>query len=411
MLELVVVLAILAVMTSVSLSFMGEKDEKQRYQASLTKLKAVKRGFLSVAQYQGQTVVSGFLVDNGVLYFPDPDPLGLSGVPNLGESINALLGYQHLPTLKSFSSVPVYVNTHADNDNDDDINKVEVNGSQLFKGVRPGLFDLSEYRDSGGNSVANVRGAIKDGWGDEFEESPTVSPPATLVNVNVKNEVGKEYKDLPIAARIIGFSIAEFSLKISTLLIEVKNLPDTTTKFKVALVSFNNEEGCEEDTGTAAVDHIACWHTVKTDLKVGSLEPFDNTFLLTQAADPAAIYDDSSLTIEGIAQELTPTSPEKLSALSFSDNEDDSWGFSEILRFNNTFSFSGEEEITAGSHLLVLLCYNTVDVQWEVYSPTAGCAQAPQVASAVGPSVDPVFEYLHLLPGVLPDPIILEIKL
>ena len=98
MLELVVVLAILAVMTSVSLSFMGEKDEKQRYQTSLTKLKAVQRNFLSVAQYQGQTVVSGFLVDNGLLY--------VSGDPDLGQSINALLGYQDLPTLCRFLLFP-----------------------------------------------------------------------------------------------------------------------------------------------------------------------------------------------------------------------------------------------------------------------------------------------------------------
>ncbi len=395
------VLAILAVMTSVSLSFMGEKDEKQRYQTSLIKLKAVQRNFLSVAQYQGQTVVSGFLVDNGLLYVPDA--MDLSGVPNLGESINALLGYQHLPTLMSFSSVPVYVNTHADNDNDDDVNKVEVKGSQLFKGVRPGLFDLSEYRDSGGNSVANVRGAIKDGWGDEFEESPAVSPPATSVNINVKNEVGKEYKDLPTVARMIDFSIVEFSLQISKLSIEVKNLPDTTTQFKVALVSFNNEEGCADDPDTAAVYHIPCWHTVKTAAKTGSLEPFDSTFLLTQAADPTAIYDDSSLTIEVI----TPGLSGKLSALSFGDNNGDSWEISEILQFDNTFSFSGEETIAAGSHLLVLLCNNTITGGWEVYSPDdKDCDDNP----AAVPAEKPVFEYLHLLPGILPDPVILEIE-
>jgi len=390
MLELVVVLAILAVMTSVSLSFMGEKDEKQRYQTSLTKLKAVQRNFLSVAQYQGQTVVSGFLVDNGLLY--------VSGGPDLGQSINALLGYQDLPTLMSFSSVSAYVNTHEDSNNDVDTNKVEVKGSQLFKGVRPGLFDLSEYRDSGSDRVANVRGAIKDGWGDGFEESPTVSPPATSANLSVVNA---SYKDPLTSARIVSFSTTEFSLPISTLSIEVKYLPDTTTQFKVALVSFNNEVGCK-------VNHIPCWHTVKTEAKAGSLEPFANTFLLTQTADPTAIYDDSSLTIDVITPTLPPS--EKLSALSFGDNNGDSWGFSEILQFNETFSFSGTEEITAGSHLLVLLCYNTVDVQWEVYSPTAGCAQDPQVESAEGPAVNPVFEYLHLLPGVLPDPIVLDLE-
>ena len=391
MLELVVVLAILAVMTSVSLSFMGEKDEKQRYQASLTKLKAVQRGFLSVGQYQGQTVVSGFLVDNGLLYVSDD--------PDLGESINALLGYQHMPTLMRFTSVSAYVNTHVDSVNDDDANKVLIDGSQLFKGVRPGLFDLSEYRDSEDKSVAKVRGAIKDGWGDNF----VVDLPDT-VSANLSIEY-KSYKDPLTTASTIDFSVTEFSLPISTLLIEVKNLPNTTTQFKVALVSFNNEEGCADDSETDAVDHISCWHTVKTDAKAGSLEPFANTFLLTQIADPTAIYVDSSLTIGTII----PGPQEKLSELSFGDNNGDSWGFSEILEFNEEFSFLGEETITAGSHLLVLLCYNTVDVQWEVYSPTAGCAQDTQETSAEGPAADPVFEYLHLLPGVLPDPIILEL--
>lgn len=386
MLELVVVLAILAVMTSVSLSFMGEKDEKQRYQTSLTKLKAVQRGFLSVGQYQGQTVVSGFLVDNGLLYD--------SGSSNLGVSINALLGYQDLSTLMPFTSVPVYVNTHADNDNDVDANKVEVDGSQLFKGVRPGLFDLSEYRDSDNNKVANVRGAIKDGWGDPFVVN---LPDAVSVNLSV---LDKPYKIQSTPPQTVDFSTTEFSLPISMLSIEVKKLPDATTQFKVAMVSFSNEVGCANDT--AAVDHIPCWHTVKTTAQVATSIPYTNAFLFTQTVNSAAIYDDSSLTIQGII----PALPQAISALTFSDDNGDSWMFSEIASsLNAVFSFSSTETITAGSHLLVLLCNNIASGSWEVYSPAAGCNAATPV-----PAVDPVFEYLHLLPGVLPDPIVLEIE-
>ena len=124
---------------------------------------------------------------------------------------------------------------------------------------------------------------------------------------------------------------------------------------------------------------------------------------MTQTADTAAIYDDSSLKIQGI----TPALEQAISALIFSDNNGDSWMLSEIASsFNAIFSFSGIETITAGSHLLVLLCNNATSTNWEVYSPAAGCdALVPVV-----PAVDPVFEYLHLLPGVLPDPIILEIE-
>ncbi len=399
MLELVVVLAILAVMTSVSLSFMGEKDENQRYQASLTKLKAVERGFLSVREYQGQTVVSGFLVDNGLLH--------ISGVSNLGGSINALLGYQNLPTLMAFSSVAAYVNVEADNTGDADVNKVLVNGSHLFKGVRPGLFDLSEYRDSGVDSnsddvidsIANVRGTIKDGWGEDFEENLPELASATSANISVAVET---YKSLPDVARTVFFLTGEFSLPISTLSIGVNNLPDTTTQFKVALVSFNNEVGCANDT--ADVDHIPCWHTVKTVGEFGSSSASANTFLLTQTVDPAAIYDDSILTVGSIVSAL----PQAISELTFNDTNGDSWMFSEIASsFNAVFSFPpGSETITAGSHLLVLLCNNTTAGGWEVYSPAAGC----DAVLPVVPAVDPVIEYLHLLPGVLPDPIILEIE-
>lgn len=383
MLELVVVLAILAVMTSVSLTFIGENDEKQRYQASLTKLKAVQKNFLNVSHYQGKTVVSGFLVDNGLLYNDSEEP-------DLGYSVNALLGYQNLPTLMPFSAVQAYVNIHTNEENDEDIHKVIVNESLLFKGVRPGLFDLSEYRDNDSNLVGNVVGSIRDGWGDNFAEDLPAAASVESANLSVAIE---PYKNIAGSSRTVHFSVDEYDLPVLNLSVDVLDLPDTTTEFRVALASFNNESGCSDDPEN-------CWHTVKSNIMTGATEPIANTFVLTHSTTPTTTYDDSSLTVEGV----TPGFSESLTALSVTDNNGDSWAFSQAGIINSTFTFSGDKKLTPGTHVAVLLCKNTATTTWEVYSPSLGCAVA-----STEPAADPVFEYLHILPGVMPEPIVIEL--
>jgi prepilin-type N-terminal cleavage/methylation domain-containing protein len=440
MLELVVVLGILTVMTSVSLSFMGEKDEKHRYQESIVKLKAVQRNFLSVGEYQGKIVASGFLIDNGLLFYTKPAKAAVSAEKSLAFSVEALLGASldlespiPLPMnleLLPFAARSVWVNTGNDNDDDDDNNgkKVNVAGSQMFKGVRPGLFDLSEYRDSttvkvlnGKDTVvrvANVRGTIKDAWGETFKQSPLVSADPVTSPVVVTLEVeGRDYKELLSPARVVRFSENEFLLPVAGLKVRLTSAPDDTTSFKVALVSFNNEVECglpvlSDGSINGIIDEKGCWHTIKTDKNNALTSSFDNMFHLTQAADPSAVYDDANLKITTISPETPKVLPQPLSDLIFTDSNAagaNVWSFTAPLPMQDIdLTFSGDEEISAGSHLLVVLCENITTVAWDIYSPFTdpGC-NAPAIPAP--PVAKPVFEYLHLLPGVTPSPIVISL--
>jgi prepilin-type N-terminal cleavage/methylation domain-containing protein len=419
MLELVVVLGIITVMTSVSLSFMGDKDEKHRYQESIVKLKAVQRNFLSVGEYQGKIVASGFLIDNGLL-FDD------AAAPSLKHSLVALLGTPVDPEtwvdlkLLPFAARTVWVNTSdedasEDDDDDADVDKIKVTGSQLFKGVRPGLFDLSEYRDSAAVKVAKVSGAIKDAWGDDFTQTPGGSsdPDSVTLGVKGKDENDKEitYKALPSVPREFRFSEDEFLLPVSSLSVTLKNIPDTTTSFKVALVSFNNEDKCDASSQSENIVEAGCWHTIKTSDQTVSV---NNMFSLTRTGGvPNTVYDDTALSITTISPIPAPSPGEKkLSLLTFTDNDAagaNDWSFTAPIPMQDiVFIFSGDEEISAGSHLLVVLCENTAAAVWEIYlRDTNGCNVVPEPAPIPAPS--PVFEYLHLLPGVTPSPIVISL--
>jgi prepilin-type N-terminal cleavage/methylation domain-containing protein len=405
MLELVVVLGIITVMTSVSLSFMGDKDEKHRYQESIVKLKAVQRNFLSVGEYQGKIVASGFLIDNGLLF----DEVA---APSLKHSVEALLGTSGDLKLLPFAARTAWVNTHAAVDDDMDANKASVEGSQLFKGVRPGSFDLSEYRDSAAVKVANVSGAIKDAWGEDFKQDATESPVSVTLQIENEDEDSNEiaYKALPSVPREFRFSEDEFLLPVSSLSVTLKNIPDTTTSFKVALVSFNNEDKCDASSQSENIVEAGCWHTIKTSDQTVSVS---NLFSLTRTGGvPNTVYDDTALKITTISPipGLPPEESKRLSALTFTDGSGDtnSWTLvpSDSMQ-DIDFTFSGDEEISAGSHLLVVLCKKT-EVVWEIYlRDTNGCNVVPEPAPIPAPS--PVFEYIHLLPGVTPSPIVISL--
>jgi prepilin-type N-terminal cleavage/methylation domain-containing protein len=422
MLELVVVLGIITVMTSVSLSFMDDKDEKHRYQESIVKLKAVQRNFLSVGEYQGKIVSSGFLIDNGLL-FDD------AAAPSLKHSVEALLGVwegsepvepETLVDLKllPFAAREVWVNTHNDAGNDEDAKKVSVVGSQMFKGVRPGLFDLSEYRDSAAVKVANVSGAIKDAWGEDFKQTPLASEDSDPDEVTLKITAAS-YKEVSSSAREFRFSEDEFLLPVSSLSVTLKNIPDTTTSFKVALVSFNNEDKCDASSQSENIVEAGCWHTIKTLKQAAPVSNFDNMFRLTQMEDEEAVYDDTLLEINSISLEPPsaqpsvppPELPKKLTKVYFKDGNEKTWYLSDPFPIQEIkFTFLGDEKISAGSHLLVVLCENTAAAVWEMYSQGNGCNTEAPIPPAPVPSVtDPIFEYIHLLPGVTPSPIVISL--
>jgi prepilin-type N-terminal cleavage/methylation domain-containing protein len=355
LLELVVVMGILAIFASVSLTFVGEKDVQQRYNESLEKLTMVKRNFLSVDKFQGQTIMHGFFIDNGM---------------NVEQSFSIILKNQLGNTsynldkaqYKPFSATNVYLKI--------DSNFHEVKGATLYKGIRPGAYDLSQYQDSNNE--------IRDAWGEKFElgsESNTIQ---------INNET---YKNLGSSKAAIDINYSDLSISAKFIDVYTKNIP-LSGEFKVAIVSFKNTP--DFDTSDDSELNIqGCWKTVLSE---------DNTavdqlvFALSEKTPSGARFDHTVDTINTIS----PVTPQNITSLEFTDSNTVIWKlFPKSMIAPTLFKFPSGD-INIGSHVVVLLKKNASN-SWKLYNH--------------GNDSSPIhiFEYLHIFPGQIPDPITLVI--
>jgi len=363
LLELVLVMIIMGVMASVSLTFIDEKDSQQRYQQSVEKLKMIQRFISSVHLYQGQLINSGFSADNGLN----------------NELMNMLLGYTSADDYYVYSATPIFVNLDADDSSDaNGNNKHVITNSQLFKGSRPGLFDLSQYRDG--------EGKIKDSWGESFNIQVTNNDTAFSVAISAASSTYKNVSDNFHRINI------EKSIHVNELSVTVKNLPDTTTNFKVALISFTNRTDCNGNNEEVK----RCWQTLKSNVNTASSAPFNNLFKIVETGDDNSIFVDDTNKIQSITPGPSNISTQKMTALIFSDSTNKQWHFEAVIPTQVTefdFSAHGEAKITVGSHAVILL---------EEISPSSNTWQIYNAES-------PTFTYVNLLPGVSPEPIILSL--
>ena len=307
LLELVLVMIIMGVMASVSLSFLDQKDSTQRYQQSIEKLRAVKRNFLAVDKFQGQTILSGFVVDNGLIEDIKTSLELILGQPP--ESTNKDLSIKDYRKF-SFSDVYVALNN----------SKIQITNAGLYKGARPGLFDLSAYRDN--------EQKIKDGWGDDY----TVENDSITIDSS-----GKAYKTTAAKNFTIHFNNDELQIPVSTLNITASNLPAGESQYKLAIVSFLNSGDCNKEIKS-------CWSTINSQ---------------TITANPNG------------ATKFTFPDPNETETETETETE--------------------AETVTVGSHVVVLLEQDKNN-NWQIFTDKA-----------------PVFNYIHLLPGITPPPITLTV--
>jgi len=358
LLELVVVMGILAIFASVSLTFVGEKDVQQRYQQSIEKLQAVKRNFFSVDKFQGQTVMHGFFVDNGM------------GVTQsfsiiLKNKLESSATYDiDKASYKPFSLIEdIYIE-----DSENNLTSQKIEGAGLYKGIRPGAYDLSEYQDSDSE--------IRDAWGDEFGlESDSIK-------IDTEN---KDYKNLAPAKSSIDISYNDLVISASFIKVYVENLP-STGDFRVAIASFKNSEDCKDDLKD-------CWTTTLSNEI--STTPSGHIFTVKEIVDNGLIFNNED--IKSITPAIDASTPEKLTNLTLTADNDKTWQITELAP-TNTFTFPSTE-ISIGSHVVVLLekDTSTTPETWKIYN--------------IGTSADPIhiFEYLHIFPGQIPEPITLSI--
>ena len=376
LLELVVVMGILAIFASVSLTFVGEKDVQQRYNESIEKLNMVKRNFFSVDRFQGQTVMHGFWVDNGMI-----DNLAIGqAVTNSFEMIlkKPIQDNNHYMLFSFVDSIPVDVVTPGD---------TVIKGAGLYKDIRPGAYDLSEYRDSDQH--------IKDAWGDEY--TPNVDDTSYSLSLN-----SLEYKNIGASKNTIDVNITDLTLDVSSLKVLVENLPANNT-FKIALVTFNNIPCKNENKKHPTIPNVPdeCdqpdaedyWQT-RLSNAITTI-PSGNIFTIEGIDNDGLFFNNEEV------KEITPTvgalNHKKLNELTLTTDNDGSdklWSFS-ALATPNTFNFNSEipSIISIGSHVLVLLKKSVTD-DWELFEDESG---------------HHIFEYLHIYPGQVPSPITLSI--
>ncbi len=150
LLELVLVLFILAILTTTSLSFIENEDGQLRYDESLNKLDLITSSLLRERVHQNSSFYSGFVTDNGAI--PpnnDLEPLTSSTTSWSDVSGNEWLGYGTI--------TPYYYNPDGAGSEVElnDTNNPEYN---LFKGFRGSYLLIGLDAD----------GAFLDGWGEAF---------------------------------------------------------------------------------------------------------------------------------------------------------------------------------------------------------------------------------------------------
>jgi len=415
LLELVVVMGILAIFASVSLTFVGEKDVQQRYQQSIEKLQAVKRNFFSVDKFQGQTVMHGFFVDNGMdveQSFKTILNTWIAIDPN--DTTNDVIYIAPSKnTYLPFGLIDVYIEDIED----------KINGARLYKGIRPGAYDLSEYQDSNND--------IKDAWGDVFRLQPN--------SIEIDKE-DKDYKNLSSAKNSIGINYNDLFISASFIKVYVKNLP-STGDFKVAIASFKNSEAC----GAQSQDAIkSCWLTTLsenifvlkevtssgdtfnasndlitnispsvnqkltdiqfTDKNSNTWELLEKTSLVASSITNESTFTFAELIFSGddfnhVTDEIQNISPsvnssnsEKITELTFTDEDDNDWKLvAQESSESEPFIFSSSD-LNIGTHVVVLLEKDPTE-GWVLHDTNGRH----------------IFEYLHIFPGQIPEPITLSI--
>jgi hypothetical protein len=168
---MILVVFIMGTLATISMSFIESEDSQWRYDESLRKMAMVRDAVLKVRDYKSQQIMSGFVFDNGRL----PDNTG---------PFDQLIGPSTLQTFEekepyffyNFGTSAVKLSDFSDSSNPKDAELT------LFKGYRSGAY-LSFGLDSPDDpSDPNDFGEFRDGWGNNFDVSPTVTTYTVKLN-------------------------------------------------------------------------------------------------------------------------------------------------------------------------------------------------------------------------------------
>lgn len=151
LLELVLVLLILGLIAATPLVFIENQDGQMRYQQTLDKLEQIDRALLSKIQHGQQPLLTGFIVENGVLpVVASGSSVALMPLLNKDDDWNK----SGSDDWQDYALVTPFYNGVASD--------AELPVYAIQKGYRPGGY-IRKDRDS--------EGLLKDGWGYDFAVS------------------------------------------------------------------------------------------------------------------------------------------------------------------------------------------------------------------------------------------------
>lgn len=302
LLEMVLVLLIMGMVASLSVVFIDNEDNQFRYEESVQKLKIMHKATVTVKDYKDDFLMSGFVVDNGVLPSDAKDYVSIP-VDWIQQGETFVDKSDPLNHVSRSRIRPYFRLTKKDLATDIDF----PNGGYtllpttlnsplyLNKGYRAGYISLGI--DSAGN--------YKDAWGDDFVVSEDVNHELDLaIDVSTKTEttvsfIGDENND-GVSNMNENIPKDNWSIRLADLHIKLVNESTDSDKYKdknvfIGIVVFKNTNFIRPNSslGDDTENCKSCWVTyhfkkecllsVKTDIQMNanSLTPplSDSIFL------------------------------------------------------------------------------------------------------------------------------------
>ncbi len=181
LLELVLVVFIMGTLAAVSLSFIEKEDGHHRYEESLQKMTLIDDALLGIRSHGDQSIMSGFIFDNGTLPPTDTPEIALNPLINFDDTASTGWAENSGEKWDLYGSKnPIY------EDSSQSPATNETLTEQIYKG----------YRGPYVHAHLDSQNEFRDGWGREFDIDDSTSETykyelaANAVSGPIEHEVG-----------------------------------------------------------------------------------------------------------------------------------------------------------------------------------------------------------------------------
>jgi prepilin-type N-terminal cleavage/methylation domain-containing protein len=222
LLELVLVLFIVALIATTPLLFIDNQDNQIRYDETLQKMQMIRDAIIQRQEYRNQPVLSGFVIDNGVL--PPASTEGtLYSLINYDPVEGTWLASSDGDFWQVYGAITPYLKL--------DSTAIELTGFSLNKGYR------TSYITKGLDS----QNQLKDGWGNDFS---IITPDSSTGALENSYSVEFTSQEQPLYNNVVkSISSDDWMVSLDQIHIELINNSTTSNAIgTVALLVFNNTD-------------------------------------------------------------------------------------------------------------------------------------------------------------------------